>query len=80
MSLLDISLAESNGMGHIWSKFGDDMGEAMSHICLIYGFYMGCCPTYQTDMEPQSLSFTFVYLLSVAMGWLPISQSSIHSP
>ena len=64
------SLTESNGMDHIWSKFADDMGEAMVHICLINGFTMGCCPTYQTHMEP--LSFTFVFPLSVAMGWLRI--------
>ena len=68
---LKFTLTESNGMGHIWSKFGDDMGEAMVHICLINGFTMGCCPTYQTHMEP--LSFTFVFPLSVAMGWLRIS-------
>ena len=46
------ALTESNGTGHIWSKFGDDMGEAMAHTCLTYGLNMGCCPTYQTHMEP----------------------------
>ena len=29
-----ISLTESNGMGHIWSRFGNGMGKAMAHICL----------------------------------------------
>ena len=46
------TLTESNGTGHMWSKFGDDMGEAMAHMCLTYGLNMGCCPTYQTHMEP----------------------------
>ena len=39
---------ELNGMGHIWSKFGSDMGRAMVHICLLCGFDMGYSPTYQT--------------------------------
>ena len=54
------------------------MGEAMADICLIYGFNMVFCPTYQTHTEP--LIFYFVLLLSVAMGWLRISQSSIQFP
>ena len=29
-----LSLTESNGMGHIWSRFGNGMGKAMAHICL----------------------------------------------
>ena len=51
------TLTESSVMGCRWSKFGDDMGEAMAYIYLIYGFNMGCCRTYQTHMEPLIFYF-----------------------
>ena len=65
------SLTIPGAMGHIWSKYGNGMGEPMAHTWVLYFFDMGYFPPYQA--HKQSLSSLSTILLSYAMGLLRIS-------
>ena len=35
------SLTKAVDMGHTWSKYGNGMGQPMTNVWVLYGFYMG---------------------------------------
>ena len=41
-SLSGLTLTKAVDMGHTWSKYGNGMGQPMTNVWVLYGFYMGC--------------------------------------
>ena len=39
---LNPSLTKAVDMEHIWSKYGNGMGQHMANLWALHGFYMGC--------------------------------------
>ena len=37
----EMSLTKAVDMGHTWSKYGNGMGQPMTNVWVLYGFYMG---------------------------------------
>ena len=40
--LMRVTLTKAVDMGHTWSKYGNGMGQPMTNVWVLYGFYMGC--------------------------------------
>ena len=40
--MIIITLTKAVDMGHTWSKYGNGMGQPMTNVWVLYGFYMGC--------------------------------------
>ena len=38
---LQVTLTKAVDMGHTWSKYGNGMGQPMTNVWVLYGFYMG---------------------------------------
>ena len=36
-----VTLTKADDMGHTWSKYGNGMGQPMTNVWVLYGFYMG---------------------------------------
>ena len=37
-----LTLTKAVDMEHIWSKYGNGMGQHMANLWALHGFYMGC--------------------------------------
>ena len=42
LPLIVPTLTKAVDMGHTWSKYGNGMGQPMTNVWVLYGFYMGC--------------------------------------